>query len=723
MKTQPPTFPRKKQLPIIEALSSANTLESRPFVKSLRDLNQMSPDELSLRVSQAEDYDKAEDLPVGMKSPANRLQEITSRSIETPESWRSLRSNYEKTEVKGPAPIQYGNLLLDIKSKPVENEEKVNASLDPPPKINSEIKPIISGLFKAKPNLKISKENEVAEKADIKVKELNPEVKKSTCIMSSRIDIDMIFYDIKYFFINGVSSIEIHLSNPQSTYKHELPVPFNKSVFDFITKEIEPCLTLQDDQISFSKSKDLLLVSGMFIGEKSSGHIKMTRFYPRWKVEVQINEKSQIFEMADIKHHFPNTVDFTKDLNSLIALFTSDTKGIQINMVMSWPLEKIYENSIENDYLRASLDILINRVNYLNSYSYLIQVKDSVIKPLLIKNQVICKRTDRIKPTLNETINFLIKNLIVDSSDQLLLISKEEIEKNMDQLASKKRFSIYQMGKRPDSKMEFNRSAMFSNLQGLHEGINKVRSDLILPKSPTTPDLLQSLKLDKNTSEPNQYMMKSILAENIDLEDRIILRTCLQRNNTLYQICMSLSKGEILNFYIRKGSEAENLNKFSILVSLLCEKTGLRKDLLIPLGSYVLRNMLIIKDSDICYFDFSRPAVNPGHAVDKIASLFKALYTRKRVSLKLKSLAGKRKIKLDGLVYTCLVYIGNDALYVRLVRGAEVLILDLSMVKVVKDGYFVSIDKFFKSLVSLGLKIVEKNGKKGLEGLEKYRLN
>ena len=133
--------------------------------------------------------------------------------------------------------------------------------------------------------------------------------------------------------------------------------------------------------------------------------------------------------------------------------------------------------------------------------------------------------------------------------------------------------------------------------------------------------------------------------------------------------------------------------------------------------------MLIIKDSDICYFDFSRPAVNPGHAVDKIASLFKALYTRKRVSLKLKSLAGKRKIKLDGLVYTCLVYIGNDALYVRLVRGAEVLILDLSMVKVVKDGYFVSIDKFFKSLVSLGLKIVEKNGKKGLEGLEKYRLN
>lgn len=722
MKNQPPTFPRKKKSPIIEALSSANTLESRPFLKSIRDLNQMSPDEMSLRASHAEDYDKTEDLPLGRKSPAVRLQEITSQSIDTPESWRSLKSNHEKTEVKGPTPNQYGKLILDKKQKPAENDDKASTVLDPPPKLNSEIKPIFTGLFKGKPNPKIVKDNEATEKLETKVKEVNSEMKKNTCIMTSKIDIDMVFYDIKYFFTNGVSSIEIQLSNPQSTYKHELPVPSNKSVFDFITKDIEPCLILQDDQISFDKSKSQTLVSGMLIGEKSSGHIQLTRFYPRWKIEVKINEKSQIFEMADIKHHFPNTVDFTKDHNSLIALFTSDSKGIQINMVMSWPLEKIYENSIENDYLRTSLDILINRVSYLNSYSYLVQVKDSIIKPLLIENQVICKRTDRIKPTLNETINFLIKNITIDSNNQLILISKEEIEKNMDQLANKKRFSIYTMGKKGDTKKEFNKSAMFSNLQGLHEGINKVRSDLIRPQPSTTPELLQSLTLNKET-ESNQYMMKSILAENIDLEDRIILRTCLSRNNTLYQICMSLSKGETLNFYIRKGSEAENLNKFSILVSLLCEKTGLRKDLLIPLGSYVLRNMLIIKDSDICYFDFSRPAVNPGHAVDKIASLFKALYTRKRVSLKLKNLAGKRKIKLDGLVYTCLVYIGNEVLYVRLVRGAEVFSLDVSMVKVVKDGYFVSIDKFFKSLVSLGLRIVERNGKKGLDGLEKYRLN
>jgi len=110
-------------------------------------------------------------------------------------------------------------------------------------------------------------------------------------------------------------------------------------------------------------------------------------------------------------------------------------------------------------------------------------------------------------------------------------------------------------------------------------------------------------------------------------------------------------------------------------------------------------------------------------AIDKIAGLFKGFFIRKTINLKLKNLVLKRKIKVDTLVYTCLIYMGQEILYLRLVKSCEVLSLDLNLKDIVKDGYMVTIDKFFTSLISLGLKITEKSGKRSLAGLDKYRIN
>ena len=668
---------------------------------------------------------------------------------------------YKKRELKDLYLDQEPKYLQDKEHKPSDISEKTN--LEPNPKLNYVIRPALSDLFKSKSNSRKHKESETDRKFETKVvkietkvvntetkvfntetKVVNTETKvvktetetvkaetkivktdkqEPTCIMTSRTEIDMVFYNIKYFFVKNMTALEILLSNSESNYKLEMLVPPNRSIFDFITKEIEPCLMIKYDNVYLEQPKEVLLAKGMLINENSSGSIKLTRYYPRWKIKVEINEKSKLFEMSDIKSHFPSSVNLIEDLNSLIVFFTLDSTEIQINMVTAWPLRKIYENSIQNDYLKTPICIKIDRVNYLNSHSYLIQVKDSLIKPLLIENKVICIRRDNITPNLNEAIKFLIKNIRINNCNQLELVPIEEVKRNMGQEENTKKFSIFQTEKKIKNKKEFDRISTLSNLGGLHQGINKVRSISILKDNPAQSNIPKSPTIKLKPTEENKVMIKGILTDSIDLEDRIILRTCLSKNSTLYQICMSLSKGEILNFYIRKGSDVENLSKFSILVSLICEKTGLRKDLLIPLGSYVLRNMLIINDADICYFDFSKPATDPGHAIEKISGLLKALHVRKRVNINLKNLVGKRKIKLDGVIYTCLIYIWNEVMYIRLVRGAEVLSLDLSLAKVVKDGYFSSIDKFFNSLTSLGLIIVDNHGKRVLGGLERYRLN
>ena len=207
-----------------------------------------------------------------------------------------------------------------------------------------------------------------------------------------------------------------------------------------------------------------------------------------------------------------------------------------------------------------------------------------------------------------------------------------------------------------------------------------------------------------------------------DYADRIIFRTCVNVNNVLYQISMRITNDEILNFYVRRGSENDKMNKFSIDITTLCKKAHLERQNLVVLCSYVLRNILVIKDEDVCYFDFSKPAFNAATAMNKITGLLKGVFVRKKLCLRLKNLVCKKKIRIEGLIYTCLLYMGEDRVFLRLVKGWEVLAIDLNLAKMVRDGMLKNFDKFFKSLQGLGLKICEKDNRKTLQGLEKYRL-
>jgi hypothetical protein len=714
MKNQIPKNSLNKKPQIFPETTDQGQVRPKPITKPIRDIKFRTSKDFSPKITHHEDIKRTDQQDMQKKGSFSELQKIYSYLNETPASLKSSKSSFDIKEEKKAGILEpFEKNLLE---SGFDDSQNRFSQVELQTQHKSEIKSIFNGLIKKQPTVKV--EERKIEKFESKAIYSNVERKK-TCIMTSKIEVDMIYFDLKYFFKSGVSLMEIICSKNEKNYTIDMNIPKNLPVFDFITKKIEPCLVIKEEMIKFEETSEVFLTSGMFLGEKGSGIVKIVRLYPRWKILVSIDDKSKVFEMADIKNHFSTSVDFTKDLNSLIAFFVLDSKGIQVNLVMNYPLEKIYEGSVENNYLKNPLELIISRVNYINSFSYLLQIKDSSIHPLLIENQVICLKTDRQKVSIAESITFLIKNLTLDINNHLHLIEKSETDKIVENLPIKK-FSVFKLKpSESHQKQQFNKSSMFSNLQGLHDGINKV-----LKPDPPTP-ILQPLKdYSKDTllSDMSRVLLKSTSVNQVDEEDRIILRTCLFRDNRIYQVCMSLTEGKILNFYIRRGSESENLNKFSVKVSTLCEKTGLRKDLLIPLGSYVLRNMLIIKEADICYFDFTSTASRPVHAIEKISGLFKAFFARRKISLKLKNLVGKRKIKMDGLIYTCLVYIGDDVLFIRLVRGFEVFEMDVCLSKVVKDGFFTSFEKFFISLVPLGFKLVDKDGKKVLVGLDKYRL-
>ena len=548
---------------------------------------------------------------------------------------------------------------------------------------------------------------------------IQPTAKKPAFIFSSKLEIDLIDFNVAYSFKSNLTVVEILCQNSQSSYTLEVPFAQSTSVFDFIKTKIEPCLSLKNDSLILEKSKKIMLSKGLFINDQNKCKISITQFYPRWKIQVNINEKSQVFEMVDIKNNFPGTAEFIKDSNFLLTLFMFTSKGVQVNLAINYPLEKVFEGTAENEYLKLPLEIIVSRVNYATSSAFLVQSKETTVFPLIIDNQLVCKRCDRVKPTLKETLSLILNFIGCDESSQIVLMEKVEVVKITE--TEKKSKKNVKISNEPEKMRLKSRMKTSKTLPENLENFPKYKS-LSNTNTPTSNDKEEN-NLEKRVEDYNKVMIQSKPADQIDYKDNIILRTCLYRNNRIYQIYMSQSEDDCLNFYIRKGSETENLSKLSIDICTLCIKTGLNRNYLIPLGSYVLRNMLTIKESDICYFDFTRLAYSPMKAIDKITGLLKGFFIRKKINLKLKNLVLKRKIKVDALVYTCLIYLGPDLIYLRLVKSWEVLSLDLNLKEIVKDGYMVTIDKFFTSLISLGLKIIDKNNIRSIAGLEKYRIN
>lgn len=601
----------------------------------------------------------------------------------------------------------------NIGFSPNENSKHIADSITPQENSKEQINPF----FQIQEN-----PEEMMEKIDPQEQkpELPPE--KKLCVFSSNIDFNMEMFSIAYYLKSSAKTLEVVCSNSKSKIIGEFQLVKNIPVLDYIEKTIEPCINFQNNQLVLEPQESIYLIQAYIFTDTYTGTIDVQRKYPRWRLEVNFMNSMHNFDMVDIK----KLVDFDVNNNPsfFVCLFTYNDGEVSIRLPMAYPLEVAFSGEWMPEIAENPLKLKISIINYLEKSSMLVEGYSVFYKiwPFLVDISYIKKKCCKVKMSTHQVVECILKNLYL--KDNQLLMAFAQFTQSEDPGSEKPSFIIDEratpildtQGVKSNEYTDITEMIQRTPIHG-PETINEV-----------IKDVESQFEIDKN--EPNNKSLdynkmllrgKSVISA--DYGDRIIFRTCLYTNDRLYQISMSLTNEEIVNFYIRKGSEIDNLHKFSIDITTLCSKTGLDKKYLVPLGSYVLRNMLVIKDSDVCFFDFSRPIYSPTKAIDKIVGLLKGFLVRKNIIHKLKNLVEKRKIKVDGVTYTCLVYLSSDKMHLRLVRGWDVLGLELNLVKLVKDRLLVSFDKFFKCLPLLGLNVCEEGTKKFLVGLENYRLN
>ena len=209
-----------------------------------------------------------------------------------------------------------------------------------------------------------------------------------------------------------------------------------------------------------------------------------------------------------------------------------------------------------------------------------------------------------------------------------------------------------------------------------------------------------------------------------DLYDKVILRTCVKKNEKIFQISMSMIKSpadsDILVFVIRYGSSTENSQKFSIDIKTLCNKTGIKKKYLFLLGNYVIKNMLVLGQNDISYFDFTKGKINAAETVVKAQALIRGYITRKRIKLQKNKVVYKKKLMIDKIKYTVMLFRSDDKFSLKIVKGIEVISIELNVL--FASGLFSDEDfhNFANKIIIPKIHIVKENGIYKIIGLEKY---
>ena len=224
-----------------------------------------------------------------------------------------------------------------------------------------------------------------------------------------------------------------------------------------------------------------------------------------------------------------------------------------------------------------------------------------------------------------------------------------------------------------------------------------------------------------------KYFTKSIIKpvkkqsiEYLQKLSKIIYRTSVIRNEEIYQISMTAENsdiGIILTLHITSGKEFSQ--KIKIDMNTVVKKSGLSEEFLIPIGIYLCKHVLKI-DEGICYFDFARSQLNPLEMVTKIQAFFRGTRARKICKMIGWNLLIKERIILSRKRHILMMFKHEENIMIRIVRGADVLGINLTQNAIYSAGYFNCFENFFYEVVYSRIKIVKKDGKDAIAGLDRY---
>ena len=136
--------------------------------------------------------------------------------------------------------------------------------------------------------------------------------------------------------------------------------------------------------------------------------------------------------------------------------------------------------------------------------------------------------------------------------------------------------------------------------------------------------------------------------------------------------------------------------------------------------NYVIKNMLVLGQNDISYFDFTKGKINAAETVVKAQALIRGYITRKRIKLQKNKVVYKKKLMIDKIKYTVMLFRSDDKFSLKIVKGIEVISIELNVL--FASGLFSDEDfhNFANKIIIPKIHIVKENGIYKIIGLEKY---
>ena len=158
----------------------------------------------------------------------------------------------------------------------------------------------------------------------------------------------------------------------------------------------------------------------------------------------------------------------------------------------------------------------------------------------------------------------------------------------------------------------------------------------------------------------------------VDVNDKIIYRTCTRFIGVLYQVTASIN-GDDLKFTYKRGSFMGLGIEFMIGIDSACERFGFSRSFLIPMVNYMIKNILVLKDDEIV-LDNSQNSINIDYIICKIQAAFRSYSLRKKLKdfLYMKFLV-KVKKAMENSVYSILLYEKTDCFLLCAINRFEVL--------------------------------------------------
>lgn len=588
-------------------------------------------------------------------------------------------------------------------------------------------------------------------------------VNLANCVMVDELEIDAEFYKT-YFQIAEDGKLLVTCRKGREVIYGCFNIPEGKSIIEYINGHVKKSIAKINNQLELLQEKTLIIVKGKIdtVESNYAFSIQLERLYPRWTIEVKIGGCIKSFEIKEIFTNMKpeNQSLVLKNPSIMITFFTLNKNNIELKISNFTDSLTLFDDEVSFTPEQKAIKIQISKFTFnkkiesLNTFSYIYMIKsvDEEYLPLIVDPINLKNLFDKINIFSDtDAANVITKNLRINGKQ--IEIDRDKIQEQFF-IERKKKNEI-----------------ITKNLENDIDQMKKIEKIVINIDSKNSSNNKQRANRNKRGSlvsftDSNKVILSGKIANFKNMGQRIFMRYSVYEFGQVFQIYMKCVSEKIISFYVSKGIDSDDMRKFSVDLTLIYKALGLEIKNIFYVGWYLIRYHLIIKSIDVCYLDITSDLKTPINSSEKLIRLVRRYFSKKSTAKHFDKLITKKKVKLDGVVYTALAFTKckhqsyqdkellyenerqenkksritkeDDQIYsenkflLRLVKrpdicGSEILYhtvevlgLDLYFSTLVKYGLFKNPENFFKDFKELGISIDKSKGSKRLICLERY---